>query len=131
MHNTLTYTYSDLDLDFTKHAVSKDVLKKYDDEAVKRSVRNLVSTMHYERPFHPEIGCMVHSLLFENATPLTAEMMKRTITDTLKNHEPRARVLDVIVLANIDNHRYDVTIVFNVREHSNPIEVSLFLKEVR
>ena len=44
-HNTLTYTYSDIDLDFTVHPVSKDVLKKYDDESVKRSVRNLVTTM--------------------------------------------------------------------------------------
>ena len=62
MHNTLNYKYSDLDLDFTAHAVTKDILRKYDDEAVKRSVRNLITTMHYERPFHPEKGCMVHSL---------------------------------------------------------------------
>ena len=117
-HNTLTYTYSDIDLDFTVHPVSKDVLKKYDDESVKRSVRNLVTTMHYERPFHPEIGCMVHSLLFEPVSPMTAEFVKRTIVDTLNNHEPRARLLDVIVNPNEDGNRYDITVVFNVLGHN-------------
>lgn len=151
-HNTLNYTFADLDLDFTKHPVSKDVAKKYDEEAVKTSVRNLIQTMHYERPFHPEIGSMVHSLLFENASPITATVMKRTIEDTLRNFEPRIRVLDVIILPAApdrisgaphaqfaeaqgqrleDYNTYNVTIVFNVLTHNAPVELSLMLKEVR
>ena len=130
-HNTLTYTYSDLDLDFTKHAVTKDVAKMYDTEAIKRSVRHLVYTMHYERPFHPEIGCMVHSLLFENATPLTAVAVQRTIEDTLNNLEPRIRLLDVIVLPKEDENAYNITIVFNIVTQNDPVELTLMLKEVR
>ena len=130
-HNTLTYTYSDLDLDFTKHAVSKDVGKKYDVEAVKKSVRHLVYTMHYERPFHPEIGCMVHSLLFENATPMMAVAVQRTIEDTLNNLEPRIRLLDVMVIPREDENAFEITIVFNVVSQNEPVELSLFLKEVR
>ena len=130
-HNTLTYTYSDLDLDFIKHVVTKDVTKKYDVESIKRSVRHLVYTMHYERPFHPEIGCMVHSLLFENASPMMAAMVQRTIEDTLTNLEPRIRLLDVLVLPKEDENAYEITIVFNVVTQNDPVELTLMLKEVR
>ena len=130
-HNTLNYTFADLDLDFTKHPVSKDVAKKYDEEAVKTSVRNLIQTMHYERPFHPEIGCMVHSLLFENATPMMAVAVQRTIEDTLNNLEPRIRLLDVIVLPKEDENAYNITIVFNIVTQNDPVELTLMLKEVR
>ena len=58
--------YSDLDLDFTRNPVTSDVVKLTDVEAVKRSVKNLIQTNHYERPFHPEIGSDVRALLFEN-----------------------------------------------------------------
>ena len=54
-------TYTDLDLDFTRHPVTNDVVKIEDVNAVKRSVRNLVNTQFYERPFHPELGCGVRS----------------------------------------------------------------------
>jgi len=64
--------YKDLDLDFNRNVVTNDVNKLTDAEAVKRSVRNLIQTNHFERPFHPEIGGNVRALLFEPVTPLTA-----------------------------------------------------------
>ena len=130
-HNTLTYTYADLDLDFTKHAVSKDVGKRYDEESIKRSVKNLVYTMLYERPFHPEVGCMVHSLLFEIATRMTGAMVQRTMEETLNNLEPRIRLLNVIVVPKEDENAYEITIVFNIVSQNDPIELTLMLKEVR
>ena len=57
-----TRTYVDLDLDFARHPVTNDIVKIDDVEAVKRSVRNLVNTQFYERPFHPELGCGVRDL---------------------------------------------------------------------
>ena len=56
--------YKDLDLDFTRNVVTNDVVKIEDVNAVKRSVKNLIQTNHYERPFHPEIGCGIRELLF-------------------------------------------------------------------
>ena len=64
--------YSDLDLDFTRNPVTSDIVKLNDVDSVKRSVKNLIQTNHYERPFHPEIGSDIRGLLFENMTPLTA-----------------------------------------------------------
>ena len=72
-----TRQYSDFNLLFSSHPVTGDVTRKNDEEAVKASLRNLISTRHYERPFHPEIGCQIHGLLFENFNPVTAQVMKK------------------------------------------------------
>jgi hypothetical protein len=66
-----TRTFTDLDLNFLAHPVTKDVTAKTDEQAVKASIRNLILTSNYEKPFHPEIGSPIKSLLFEPATPLT------------------------------------------------------------
>ena len=72
-----TRQYSDFNLLFSSHPVTGDVARKNDEEAVKQSLRNLISTRHYERPFHPEIGCQIHGLLFENFNPVTAQVMRK------------------------------------------------------
>ena len=69
--------YKDLNLDFLRNPTTSDITKLEDvEDAVKRSVKNLIQTNHYERPFHPEIGSDVRALLFENMTPLTALNLK-------------------------------------------------------
>jgi phage baseplate assembly protein W len=90
-------TYKDLDLDFTRHPVTNDVVKIEDVNAVKRSVRNLVNTQFYERPFHPELGCGVRDLLFENFTPMTGIFIRRKIEEVLVNYEPRANISSIAV----------------------------------
>ena len=84
-----TRLYKDLDLDFGRNLVTNDVNKLTDVEAVKRSVRNLINTSHFERPFHPEIGSNVRAMLFEPMTPLTALNLQRKVQEVLINFEPR------------------------------------------
>ena len=74
-----TRIYKDLDLDFGRNVVTNDVNKLTDVESVKRSVRNLINTNHFERPFHPEIGGNVRALLFEPMTPLTSLNFKERL----------------------------------------------------
>ena len=71
--------YSDLDLDFNRNTVTNDIPKVEDVNAVKRSVRNLVQTNYYERPFHPELGCGIRELLFEPYTPIVGIFLRRKI----------------------------------------------------
>ena len=85
--------YSDIDLFFGKKTSNDDIQSITDIKAVKRSVRNLVLTNHYERPFHPEIGSGVRDMLFENMTPITAQILVRKIEDVINNFEPRARLI--------------------------------------
>ena len=69
--------FKDIDLDFGRHPVTNDVNTIEDAIAIKRSVRNLIQTNFYERPFHPELGCGVRGLLFENYNPVTSVFLKR------------------------------------------------------
>ena len=99
--------YKDLDLFFDKKNVSKDMTKLTDIAAVKRSIRNLVLTNHYEKPFHPEIGSGVRDMLFEPMSALTAHVLTRKIEDVIENFEPRARIIGVSAQPNLDRNEYE------------------------
>tara|TARA_R100000808_G_scaffold131_1_gene944 strand:- start:14431 stop:14898 length:468 start_codon:yes stop_codon:yes gene_type:complete len=107
-------TYRDLDLFFTRRSRDSDVNVLTNITAVKRSVRNLVLTNFYEKPFHPEIGSGVRDLLFEIVSPLTAIALAQSVEDVINNYEPRALLLGVDVIDNIDANAYDITITFEV-----------------
>ena len=126
-----TRTFSDLDLNFTKHPVTKDVVRKFDEEAIKASVKNLVLTQNYERPFHSEIGSQIRGLLFEPATPMLNVMLKRAITDTIINFEPRVNLDDVLVTISPDNNEVYVSIYFTIINTIRPLQVDLILTRTR
>ena len=123
--------YKDLDLDFIPHPITKDLVSKINDEAVKRSIRNLVLLNTYEKPFHPEIGSDVRNLLFELATPLTAIRLKNAIQEVIENFEPRAQLLDISVSNDIDNNAFAVTIVFRVINEDRVESLSFSLERLR
>ena len=126
-----TRIYKDLDLDFGRNVVTNDVNKLTDVEAVKRSVRNLINTNHFERPFHPEIGGNVRALLFENMTPLTALNLQRKIEEVLNNFEPRAKITQILADPDIDRNGYRLEIKFYVIGIQNPITVETYLERLR
>ena len=107
--------YKDLALSFEKNDNTKDVIVKKDIEAVKQSVRNLILTNHYERPFHPEIGSNVTAILFEPMNPITANSLTRVIEEVIVNFEPRARLVSVDARPNLDRNAYEVTKSFYIR----------------
>ena len=123
--------YKDLDLNFGRNTVTNDVNKLTDVEAVKRSVRNLINTNHYERPFHPEIGSGIRGLLFEPITPLTSLALQRKVEEVLLNFEPRISLVQVLSNANIDRNSYDLKIMFYVIGSEEPVEVETFLERLR
>ena len=124
-------TYKDLDLDFTRHPVTNDVVKIEDVNAVKRSVRNLVNTQFYERPFHPELGCGVRDLLFENFTPMTGIFIRRKIEEVLTNYEPRANITSIGVNEDEDRNGISIEVNFYVLNLPNPVSVTTTLKRIR
>ena len=126
-----TRIYKDIDLDFGRNTVTNDINKLTDVEAVKRSVRNLINTNHYERPFHPEIGSGIRGLLFEPMTPLTSLALQRKVEEVLLNFEPRISLVQVLSNANIDRNSYDLKIMFYVIGSEEPVEVETFLERLR
>ena len=129
--NRQNQKFSDIDLDFSRNLVTSDVAKVTDVVAVKRSVKNLVQTNFYERPFHPELGCGVRELLFENFTPLTAVFIKRKIEEVLINYEPRINLTNVAVDDDQDRNRLVVDIYFRIIGIEGPQVVSTFLQRIR
>lgn len=124
-------TFSDLDLNFTAHPVTGDISRLYDENAVKRSVRNLLQTNNFERPFHSEIGSQIRALLFEPASPVLNTMLKRVIADTITTFEPRVVVNSVTVSSNADNNSLNVTLVFTIVNTVNPVTMNVVLQRTR
>ena len=123
--------YKDLDLDFGRNTTTNDVNKLTDVEAVKRSVRNLINTSHYDRPFHPEIGSSIRGLLFEPITPLTSLNLQRKVEEVLTNFEPRIRLVQVLSRPDADLNRYSLRISFYVIGTTLPVTVETFLERLR
>jgi len=123
--------YKDLNLDFAQNTATKDIQKMLDVESVKRSVRNLINSNHYEKPFHPEIGSNLRALLFENITPQISHFIGKQIELLIKNYEPRCRLVQVANMPNLDRNGYSVSISFYVVNHSEPVQVESFLERLR
>jgi phage baseplate assembly protein W len=124
-------TFSDLDLNFTAHPVTGDISRLYDENAIKRSVRNLLQTNNFERPFHSEIGSQIRALLFEPASPVLNTMLKRVIADTITTFEPRVVVNSVTVSSNADNNSLNVTLIFTIVNTVNPVTMNVVLQRTR
>ena len=129
--NRTNRTFKDLDLDFGLNSVTKDVNKLTDAESIKRSVRNLINTNNYERPFHPEIGSGIRGLLFEPSTELTTHFMQQKIAEILNQYEPRIILTGVKVRADDNRNAYNCTISFLIVGSQEPVEVDTFLERLR
>ena len=124
--------YRDLDLFFAKIQSSKDIRKVTDIAAVKRSVRNLVLLNKYEKPFHPEIGSGIRSILFENMSHIAAFTLSKMIEDVIGNFEPRVRLISVTASPNLDRNEYEVTIeFFVVNTPTELVDLTVFLEVLR
>jgi hypothetical protein len=124
--------FSDLNLNFVAHPLTGDITKLTNIEAVKRSVRNLINTNFYERPFHPEIGSNVRAVLFEPVSPIVEDILSRHIRDVIENFEPRVELININSKANVDENAYNVTIEFFVQNSPSGVQtVNLFLERLR
>ena len=123
--------YTDLDLNFTANPVTKDISVKIGPDAVARSIRNLVLTNFYDRPFRPFIGSNAQKLLFDNMDSSTSRLLENSIKEVIANFEPRATVLGVKVVADIDNNGYTAKIAYRVNNRPEPFQVTLFLERIR
>ena len=124
--------YVDLDLFFGKKSSNSDIQDLTNVKAVKRSIRNLILTNHYEKPFHPEIGSGVRDILFENMTPVTSIILAKKIEDVILNFEPRARLVGVRAEPILDRNTYEVTIEFYiVNQPTELVDLSVMLERLR
>lgn len=124
-------TYADLDLFFSKKTNS-DVASVRNIQAVKRSIRHLVLYNQFEKPFQPNLFSGVTGLLFENMTPVVANVLARKIDEIITNYEPRAKIQQVNVIPNYDENAYTVSLYFYVVNQPTELqEITMMLERIR
>lgn len=128
---TNTRTYKDFDISFIKHPITKDIAMKYDDEDIKASIRNLLLTSNYERPFHSEIGSRLKALLFEPITPVLYSVIKREVLNVVESFEPRATILDAITTYLPDENAITINVIFRINGTSMISNTNVTLEKTR
>jgi len=128
---TLKKIYSDLDLTFTRNPVTGDVSMSYDEQSVIRSVRNLLMTNFYERPFQPTLGSNLNAFLFEQISAITASSIETEIKNVVNNFEPRVSIDNVEVVAIEDANAFYVNLSFYIGNNTSPSEVNILLERTR
>ena len=122
----------DLDLNFTRNPITSDVSMVTQNNAVKRSLRNLVFFNFLEKPFNPAIDVGLRSLLFELNDPFAQLDIEESLRDIIKRYEPRVDVKQIKFNENnIDRNAMDMTIYFSVSGRDNIDATSVTIKRVR
>ena len=101
-------------MSFQVNPLTDDLIAIKNQTAISRSIRNLVLTAPGERFFNNDLGSRVNELLFENVDDLTAASVKSEIENTIKNFEPRVKLLTTRVSANLDSNEFDVIITYEI-----------------
>lgn len=126
-----TVVFSDFDSLFQANPITKKLNTNTNREAVKESVRNLILTDYFERPFRSDIGCSIRGYLFELWSPALKQTMENAVIEVINNFEPRADVLDVLVEDRSDLNAISVTVAFQIRNDVTPVVLDVILERVR
>jgi len=121
--------YQDLDLLFTAHPLTGDVATKKDSDAVRRSVRNIVMTNYYERPFKPSLGGNIRGLLFELDTDRKLNRAKKRLAEAIQDFEPR--VENVRCKFDTTDNRLDVVVFYNIKNGLSNQELQFTVNRTR
>lgn len=121
--------YSDFANNFASHPIRRSLSKLTNEEAVKQSLRNLIFTNRFERPFKPIVGCNVRKMLFENMDPANRLVLQTEITTTIENFEPRVRLVGVNVRHYEDINTVTITLAYFIINMSTSLQTLEFILE--
>ena len=107
-------TFKDINLSFKRHPVTNDVLTVSDEDAIKRSVKNIIFTILGEKPFSPEFGSIVNESLFELNTNLGEVRVSDEIKQSLLNYEPRIDSVEVTTTIYPDSNELNCTVQYDI-----------------
>jgi len=123
--------WSDLDLSLTLHPIRKDIMPLRDDAALRNSIKNLLLTNFYERPFNMGIGANMRALLFEPADSITRIAIRDNIARTISDHEPRVELIYIAVDDQSDSNAYNIIVKFRIKEYDSEDKVEIVLRRIR
>ena len=121
--------FKDINLSFKRHPVTNDVVTIRDEDAIKRSVRNIIFTILGEKPFEPNFGSVINESLFDLNTSLNEIRVADEISASLRNYEPRISDIDVTVTVSADTNEMNCTVQYEIVGLPTPpqeVDVLLF-----
>jgi len=118
--------FKDISASFQVNPLNFDLIGLKNENAIARSVRNLVLTQRGERPFAPSLGSGVNGLLFENMDSVTANVLRDEIIEVITNYEPRVELIDVTVTAVPDENAMNVRVQYRIIGIESPAQQLTF-----
>ena len=106
--------FKDINLSFKRHPVTNDVVVIRDEDAIKRSVKNIIFTILGEKPFEPDFGSVMNESLFDLSTSLSEIRISDEITSSLNNYEPRIDNIEVLVQLLPDTNEMNATVQYDI-----------------
>ena len=106
--------FKDISMSFQVNPLNYDLIGLKNENAIARSVRNIVFTLPGEKFFEEDFGCRISASLFENMDDITANLIKDEITESIENFEPRVNLLEVEVIPEFDNNQFDVLLIYEI-----------------
>ena len=129
MKKRISRSFKDISLSFNVHPVTRDITVLKNENAIRRSVRNLVETIPRERFFNPNLGSDVRSSLFDFVDFGTVSVIQKQIMTTIENFEPRVDNLKIDVFPKPDNNEFEVNIYFDIIGQQFPSQAFQFILE--
>ena len=123
--------FRDFDLSFNRNPLTNDIAVKTDINAINQSLKSLLNTNYYERPFQPRIGSNIKRILFEPADSITIADLKQAIRDTISNYEPRVNLFEVVIEDQSERNSYLVRVVYNINNREEPVSLAVILERLR
>ena len=125
----ISRSFKDISLSFDPHPITKDLPVLVNQQAIRRSIRNLVQTIPTERFFNPILGSDVRQSLFEFVDFGTASVIRDQILNTISNFESRVNDVDVQVDPRPDENEFEITIIFDIIGQEIPTQQFSFILE--
>ena len=126
------FTFKDISGSFESNPISGDLIALKNNNAIARSIRNLILTNRGERPFQPNLGSDVNSYLFMDVNNVNAAVIEESIASCINRYEPRVKLLEINVTAEEENNAYYVDLVYQVSGVDEPTtELSFALQSNR
>ena len=123
--------YSDFRTNFDKNFGTKDLARLTNEESIYNSLKNIVFTRKGERPFFPEFGCNIMSILFENYNRFTQKTIETEVRTAIENFEPRVSLIEVVVDGDPDDNTVNLDLYFTVINRPETYSVSFLLSRIR
>ena len=123
--------FKDIDLNFRRHPVTKDLITRQGELSVKQSILSLLMTSPGERLFQPGLGSGIYGMLFEPMTSMTSVRLERSISSIINRHEPRYQVTSVGVVPAFKENGYNITVIGTIRNTNQEVNIDFFLERLR